>query len=308
MMIIMVTSDKSELLKRVTIASVSVAITLAILKFMAWWLTDSVSLLASLMDSATDILASGVNLLAVRYAMQDADDDHHYGHGKAESLSAIAQGMFIAGSSVFLILNAVPRLFTPIPLSHDWVGIMVMLISMLATFTLVLYQYQVLKKVDSQSVRADNLNYLNDLLTNTGVLLALLLSSIFGLSIADPLLAICVALWMLWGVWQIIREAIATLMDVALPPQEMAKIEDAIKSVPGILGVHRLRARRMAEWRMVDMHLEFPDGISLYDAHAINDKVEAAIAARFEGPCEIMIHLEPKSVAYDDRYKLGASE
>lgn len=300
--------DKSALLKRVTIASVFVAVSLAILKFWAWWLTDSVSLLASLMDSATDILASGVNLLAVRYAMQDADDNHHYGHGKAESLSAVAQSMFIAGSSVFLIVNAVPRVFNPAALAHDQAGIIVMIISMMATLALVLYQRHILQQVDSQSVRADNLNYINDLMTNTGVLLALILSSIFSLHIADPILAITVALWMLWGVWQIIREAIASLMDVALPAQEMAAIEAAIYSVPGILGVHRLRARRMAEWRMVDMHLEFPDGISLYDAHAINDKVEEAIAACFDGPCEIMIHMEPKSVAYDDRYKLGSSE
>lgn len=297
---------QEQLLKRVTIASVTVAAALAFLKFWAWWLTDSVSLLASLMDSATDILASGVNLFAVRYAMADADDNHHYGHGKAESLSAMAQAMFIAGSSVFLIINATPRLFAPAVLENDAIGIAVMLISIAATLALVLYQRRVLRSIWSQSVEADSLNYLNDLLTNAGVLLALLLSALFGWQIADPIIAVLVAGWMLYGVWRILKDALAVLMDVALPAEEMHLIETAIASVGGHLGVHRLRARRSGQWRIIDMHMEFPDYISLNEAHDINDRTEQAIAALFSGePCEIMIHMEPASSAHDDKYKIG---
>ncbi|SUO93563.1 cation diffusion facilitator family transporter [Suttonella ornithocola] len=294
-----------RLIKRVSLASVSLAVSLAILKIWAWWLTDSVSLLASLMDSATDILASGINLFAVRYAMIDADDNHHYGHGKAESLSALAQGMFIAGSSIFLIVNAFPRLFTPQVLHHDFAGIVVMIISILGTLALVCYQRHILKFIDSQSVRADSLNYLNDLLTNCGVLFALIFSSLLGWTIADPVFAIIVAFWMLRGVWIILKEAIATLMDVALPVEEMQQIERAIDSVSGHLGAHLLRARRSGQWRIIDMHLEFDDHISLTEAHEINDHVEEAISKCFAGPCEIMIHLEPVSVAYVDRFKIG---
>ena len=164
-------TDKTVLLKRVTYASVSVASALMLVKLWAWWMTDAMSLLASLMDSATDMLASGINLLAVRYAMVEADDNHHFGHGKAESLSALAQAMFIAGSSLFLIVNASGRLFRPVVLANDAVGIGVMLVSMIMTAGLVLYQRAVLKQVDSPSVRADSLNYVNDLMTTAGVLI-----------------------------------------------------------------------------------------------------------------------------------------
>ncbi|MDO5090564.1 MAG: cation diffusion facilitator family transporter, partial [Cardiobacteriaceae bacterium] len=238
------------------------------------------------------------------YAMVEADDNHHFGHGKAESLSALAQGMFIAGSSIFLIVSASGRLYRPVPLNNDAVGIVVMLVSLAATAALVVYQRHVLRQVDSPAVRADSLNYLNDLLTTAGVLAALVLSAL-GWYPADPLIAIGVGLYMLRGVWIILKEAVAALMDVALPAEEMARIEAAIASVPGSEGVHRLRARRNGKWRMVDMHLEFDDGVSLFEAHEINDCVEEAIAACFDGPVEIMIHMEPKSVAHDDRHKLG---
>lgn len=300
----MTNAEKNVLLKKASMASIMVATCLVCCKLLAWWLSDSVSLLASLMDSLTDIGASGINLIAVRYAMQAADDNHHYGHGKAESLSALAQAMFIAGSSLFLIISAMPRLFRPNTLNNDWIAITVMIISLSMTFALVLYQRHVLRQIDSQSMRADNLNYLNDLLTNSGVLIALILSGLFGLAIADPIFAILVSLFMLRNVWNIIKDAIAMLMDTALPLNEMQTIEAAIATVEGAVGVHRLRARKLGNWRMIDMHLEFPDDISLFEAHRINDEVEAAIAARFDGPCEIMIHLEPICVAHDDRYKL----
>lgn len=296
-------TERDVLLRRVTLASVGVAGALMALKLWAWWLTDAMSLLASLMDSATDMLSSGINLLAVRYAMIEADDNHHFGHGKAESLSALAQAMFIAGSSLFLVVNASGRLFRPTALENDAAGMVVMAVSFAATAALVLYQRAVLRQIDSPSVRADSLNYLNDLLTTAGVFAALLLASL-GWYYADPLIAIAVGVYMLRGVWRILCEAVAALMDVALPPEEMARIEAAIASVPGSEGVHRLRARRHGEWRMVDMHLEFDDDMSLFNAHEINDHVEEAIAACFDGPVEIMIHMEPKSVAHDDRHKL----
>ena len=297
-------TEKDVLLKRVTYASVGVAGALMLMKLWAWWLTDAMSLLASLMDSSTDMLASGINLLAVRYAMIEADDNHHFGHGKAESLSALAQGMFIAGSSLFLIVNASGRMFRPVPLENDAAGLVVTVVSLVMTAALVLYQRRVLRQVDSPSVRADSLNYVNDLLTTAGVFCALLLTSL-GWYYADPLIAIAVGVYMLRSVWVILSEAVAALMDVALPAEEMARIEAAIASVPGSEGVHRLRARRHGEWRMVDMHLEFDDDLSLFAAHEINDRVEEAIAACFDGPVEIMIHMEPKSVAHDDRHKLG---
>lgn len=296
--------QKNKLLKRISLASIILAIALTILKIGAWYLSSSISLLASLIDSATDILASSINFFSIRYAMREADNNHHYGHGKAESLSAIAQSMFITGSSFFLILNAIGQLQHASPLQNDRIAIIVMLLSISATAILVLFQRHIIKKTNSPSLKADNLNYLNDLLTNTGVLIALLLSSTLHLYIADPIFAIIIGIIMLHNVWRIIKDGIAILMDSALPQEEMQKIQHAIDNVEGHLGAHRLRARKIGQWRLIDMHLAFPNHISLSKAHEINDHVENKIAACFNEPCEIMIHLEPEKDALDDRHKL----
>ena len=235
-------TKRETLLPLATYASVATAILLVGLKTWAWLASGSVSLLASLVDSLTDSLASIVNLFAVRLALRPADDNHPFGHGKAESLSALAQSAFIGGSAVFLLLNAVERLLHPQPLQQTTLGIAVMLVSLLLTLALVLFQRWVLRRAQSQAVSADSLHYVTDFASTIVVLVALLLAA-WGWPRADAVLALLLGGWIFWSAAKIAIEAVNTLMDKALPPADIARIEAAALAVPGVLGIHDLRTR-----------------------------------------------------------------
>lgn len=145
---------KKEYARLVTMAAwtaTAVASLLLVVKVAAWWVTGSVSLLASLIDSVLDIAASVVNLIVLRFALQPADHEHAFGHGKAESLAALAQAMFISGSACFLILNGVDRFFRPHELNAPELGIYVSAIAILVTFGLVLFQRYVVRKAKQPS-------------------------------------------------------------------------------------------------------------------------------------------------------------
>ncbi|RME86708.1 MAG: cation diffusion facilitator family transporter, partial [Zetaproteobacteria bacterium] len=159
-----------------TYASTGTALVLILAKAVAWWLTESLSLLGSLMDSALDLLASLVNLLAVRHALAPADREHRFGHGKAEALAALAQSTFVAGSAVFLVLEAAARIAHPQPVARPMIGIAVMVFSIVLTLLLVVFQSWVVRRTGSAAVRADRLHYKSDLLMNTGVIAAVALA------------------------------------------------------------------------------------------------------------------------------------
>ena len=170
-----VSDSVARLMRLATYASVATALTLIAVKLVAWVLTDSVSLLSSLIDSVLDAVASIVNLLAVRHALIPPDREHRFGHGKAEPLAALAQATFISGSAVFLVFEASHRFFSPEPLEHMELGIWVMLFSIAVTFALTRFQSHVVRKTGSLAIHADSLHYLGDLLVNAAVIVALLL-------------------------------------------------------------------------------------------------------------------------------------
>ena len=188
------TAGNATLLQRATYASVATAGTLIAAKLAAWAMTGSVSILASLVDSAMDALASFINLLAVRYSLQPADSEHRFGHGKAEPLAGLAQAAFISGSAVFLVLHALDRLRYPHVLEDIGVGVGIMLFAILMTLGLLAIQHRVVRATGSTAIRADALHYASDLLTNLSIILALFLASL-GWTWVDPLFAIGVALY-----------------------------------------------------------------------------------------------------------------
>ncbi|NVL57645.1 cation diffusion facilitator family transporter, partial [Pseudomonas syringae pv. actinidiae] len=170
------TAEHSRLLRLATRASLAVAVTLILAKGVAWWLSGSVSLLAGLTDSLLDGAASFLNLLAVHYALRPADDDHRYGHGKAEALSGMAQALFITVSGVLIAVQAVERIQNPEPLGAPLLGMVVMVISIALTLALLSLQYRVIKATGSAAIRADSLHYRSDLLFNASILVALTLA------------------------------------------------------------------------------------------------------------------------------------
>ena len=284
-------TKRETLLPLATYASVATAILLVGLKTWAWLASGSVSLLASLVDSLTDSLASIVNLFAVRLALRPADDNHPFGHGKAESLSALAQSAFIGGSAVFLLLNAVERLLHPQPLQQTTLGIAVMLVSLLLTLALVLFQRWVLRRAQSQAVSADSLHYVTDFASNIVVLVALVLAA-WGWQRADAVLALLLGGWIFWSAAKIAIEAVNTLMDKALPPADVARIEAAALAVPGVLGIHDLRTRLSGARHFIQMHIDLDARLNIVEAHDIAVAVAAQIRALFED-AEVIIHQDP---------------
>ena len=190
-------SDKvsnSTLLKRATYASVAVALILIVIKVIAYFMTNSVSLLSSLVDSSLDMVASIINLFAVRYSLVPADEKHRFGHGKAEPLAGLGQAAFISGSLLFLCIEAVHRILHPVSIQQGMIGILVMVISMLITAALIAYQRYVIRKTQSLAITADSIHYLNDFAINFGVIIALICTINFGWQSADPIIAIIIAL------------------------------------------------------------------------------------------------------------------
>jgi ferrous-iron efflux pump FieF len=283
-----------RLLLLATRASVLTALVLIAGKAVAWLLTGSVSVLASLVDSMLDAAASIINLLAVRYALAPPDDEHRFGHGKAEALAGLGQATFIAGSSVFLVLQAVERLLHPQPLQDVTVAVAVMLFAIAATAILVQIQRYVIRHTHSTAIRADSLHYLTDLLTNLSTLLALGLA-VFGWTGADPLFALGIAVYILYSAWQIGYEAVELLMDRELPTPDQERVYAIARSQPLVQGVHDVRTRRSGQTYFIQLHLEMDPTLPLVQAHAVADEVYLSLRSAFPN-ADVLIHEDPAGV------------
>lgn len=286
--------EHARLLRLATRASLAVASVLIVAKAVAWWLSGSVSLLAGLTDSLLDGAASFLNLLAVHYALRPADDDHRYGHGKAEALSGMAQALFIAVSGCLIGFQAVERIQNPDPINAAGVGIAVMLLSLALTAALLTLQHKVVKETGSAAIRADSLHYRSDLLLNVGILTALVLAW-FGWQSLDAWFGLGISLYILWSAFQIARETIAVLMDEELPVDVSAHMLELACSVPGVLGAHDLRTRISGNHWFVQLHLELPGNLTLSVAHGISDRAAEAIHREYP-KAEVLVHADPQEV------------
>lgn len=292
--------ERGALMRRATYASVAVAGLLIVAKTGAWALTDSVSVLSSLLDSLLDAAASIVNLFAVRHALAPADAEHRFGHGKAEALAGLAQSAFIGGSALLLLSEAVHRLWTPVPVESGEIGIAVMALSMALTFALVRFQIYVVARTGSLAVGADRLHYASDFLLNGAVIVSLLASMMFRIDILDPLAGLAIGGYILWGSWKIGRGALDHLMDRELPEETREKIIAIARANPLILDVHDLRTRAVGPNISVQMHLEIDGNLTLNQAHAAADSVEEAVMAAFPGS-DVIVHMDPAGIVENRR-------
>ncbi len=287
-------NDQNALLmKRATLYSVIAALSLITVKFYAWSLTGSVSMMSSLIDSLLDMTVSFLNLLAVRYALMPPDDDHRFGHNSAEDVAALAQAAFVAGSAGFIAISAIGRIFSPEPIKQEMLGIAVMVFSILVTFALVTYQKQVVKKTQSTAVHADSLHYVGDLLMNAAVIAALVLGSWFDFEYADPIFALLIAGYIVYGAWEIGVLAFDKLMDKELDDDEKEEIIAVILGHEGVLGMHDLKTRNSGAKKFIQFHLELDGSQTLNKAHAIADKLEIKLESLYP-TAEILIHEDPK--------------
>ncbi|MDQ6954196.1 MAG: cation diffusion facilitator family transporter [Mariprofundaceae bacterium] len=278
-------------MKIATYASASVAIMLISAKLFAWLWIDSVSLLATLLDSCLDAIASLITLFAVRHALEPADHDHRFGHGKAEALAGLAQSMFITGSALFLLLEASARFFHPKPIEDSSIGIAVMIFSIIATLLLLTLQKHVVQKTGSTAIAADALHYKTDLYMNASVILALVLA-VYGWSGFDAVFGIAIAFYILYSAYEIIQYSLHDLMDHELSDDERAQIRNIVSQHPQAHGMHDLRTRKSGITVFIQLHLELDDALPLIEAHRIADEVEAALM-KFYPNAEIIIHEDP---------------
>jgi ferrous-iron efflux pump FieF len=284
--------NPERLMRWATYASVSTALFLIITKLIAWFVTDSVSILATLIDSSLDMLASIVNLIAVRHALQPADKEHRFGHGKAEALAGMGQSMFIAGSAGVLLLQALERFFNPKEvMTNIDTGLAVMVFSMLMTLLLITFQNYVIKHTDSTAIKADALHYKTDLWVNGSVIFALL-SAFYGYAYFDAFIALGIAIFVLYSAWEIVKESIDLLMDHELPNQQRNEIIAVITSNLGVIGYHDLRTRRSGTMVFIQFHLELDATLSLLEAHTIAEGVEEQLNELFQH-VEVIIHEDP---------------
>ena len=287
--------NNARLMRWATYASVATALTLILVKVVAWFMTDSVSILATLIDSSLDVLASVVNLVAIHHALQPADDEHRFGHGKAEALAGVGQAMFIIGSAGILLLQAIGRLIHPQAITSGLeLGIGVMIFSIVLTLVLISFQTYVVKQTNSTAIKADSLHYKTDLWINGSVIVALLLS-FNGFAYMDAAFGIGIALFILYSVWDILKESIDLLMDHELPNEERDKISAVVDANKDTLGYHELKTRRSGTRIFVQLHLELDSTLSLSTAHAITNQIEQSIEALFDD-VEVIIHEDPVNV------------
>ena len=284
-----------KLMRLATYASVSVAISLVVIKLGAWLLSDSVAILSSLIDSSLDTVASLLTLFAVHHAIAPADREHRFGHGKAESIAALGQAAFITGSAIFLLFESGHRLLRPQPIEYGDFAIYVMLVSVILTFGLVQFQLHVARKTMSPAINADSIHYKTDLMVNAGIIASLILSTRFGFPMADPVIAIGVAVYILYSAWTIGRTALDSLMDHELSPEDRERITAVASAHTEVKGLHDLRTRMAGIKPFIQLHLELPGDMTLHDAHIVSDQVEADLLSEFPN-AEVIIHQDPEDI------------
>ncbi|QUM83022.1 cation diffusion facilitator family transporter [Moritella sp. 5] len=287
-------SDHEQLIKRASYASVVTAVILLCSKLFVWFATGSASILASLTDSFLDIGASIINLFAIKYALEPADDAHRFGHGKAESLAGLVQSALIVGSSILLMLHGISALLDPQPIVRSELGIAVSIFALLVTFILIRYQTHVVATTGSIAIRADSLHYKSDLWLNATVLIALSLSA-YGFYWVDGLATILISCYILYSAYEIGMESIQTLLDHELPAEDIDKITAIVVNTENVLGLHELRTRQSGYMRFIQLHIELDDHLTLFQAHAIADNVETNLLCEFVNT-EVLIHQDPISI------------
>ena len=267
---------------------------LIVLKTATGFITGSISVWASLLDSMMDIIASTITYFAVRAAARPADEDHTYGHGKAESLAGLVQAMVIAASGIFLIRESIRRIVSPNQTSSEWIGVMTMLAAVCISVGLVARLRRVARETDSPALHSDALHYVTDIYTNTGALLALLIVRLAGWQMADPLISIVIAFYILWSAAMVGRESIDILMDRRLPLDVTEQIANIVNryEAQGVLGFHDLRTRRSGSQKFIDLHLEVERNMRLEEAHEVTVRVLRTIEAEIPR-ARVHIHTDP---------------
>ncbi len=277
-----------------------VALLIVVLKLTAAIMTNAASALASFMDAMLDLLVSLLNFFALRYALKPADDDHRFGHGKAEALMALFQAAFLTAAAVLLSYQGISRFYSPEPVGAVHSGIWLTLICTALTIGLVLAQRLIIRRTGSIAVQADLAHYQSDILLNASVLLALVLVA-NSLLWADAAMSLLIAGYLMWNAQQLARESFTHLLDAELAEELRQQIVDQLLRLPQVRGVDQLRSRQAGPKVFIQLRLVLSDQLSLLEAHAIADAAEQQVALLFRD-AEVIIHVDPASAVVEPEY------
>lgn len=279
-----------------TTASVAVATILVVTKAIVWWMSGSVALLASLADSFLDLTASLTVFFAVRYAAEPADDEHRYGHGKAEAFASILQAILVAVSAALLLREGIAHTLNPEPIEQSGLALGVMGLSIALTLGLILIQSRALKETGSVAVEGDRAHYFSDLGANAAVIVGIVGSAFAGLERLDGIAALAVAAWLGWTAWEVAKRAADQLMDRELPEEEREQIRDLVLQDPRIINMHDMRTRASGPLVHIQFHMALPPEMSLADAHHILVEGEKRLLEVYPA-ADILIHADPHGAA-----------
>jgi ferrous-iron efflux pump FieF len=288
--------ETAALTRRVTIYSVATAAVLVTIKLVVWLLSGSVALLASLADSGLDLVASLGTFFAVRYAVAPPDQEHRFGHGKAEAFASLVQAGLVFASAALIAREAIGDLVHPHAISDEGWAISVMIASTVLTGLLITAQGQVLKKTASVAVSGDRAHYAADLASNAIALAGIAATALLGENRLDAAAALVVAAILLWGAISVFREAAAQLMDRELPDDDRAKIIKLVAEDPRLTHVHQLRTRASGPFVHMQMHVDLDPELTLESAHEVIVAAEKRILGVFP-QADIIIHADPRGRA-----------
>lgn len=273
--------------------SIASNVTLVILKLVVGFLSGSVSIISEAVHSASDLLAAIIAFLAVRASDIPPDEEHPYGHGKIESISSVSEALLIVFAAVYIIYEAVKKLNHPGAHPPDVdAGIAVMALSVILNIFVSRRLKKVAVETESQALEADSEHLRTDVLTSLGVFAGLILTRVTGKPWLDPVTALFVSLLIVHAAYRLIREALMPLLDVRLPAEEEAAIQEILETDERVLGYHKLRTRKSGSYRHADVHVQIEDDCSLVQAHDVTEDLEDRIREVLP-TVVINIHIEP---------------
>ena len=288
-------SNHGTLNRSAAFASISVALLLTGLKLWAVVETGSTAMLGSLADTLLDLIASLATLYAVWLSAQPADEEHRFGHGKAEALASMFQVVLISISALTLAFRAVMQWISGVrPQSADD-GIVVSVVAIGATLALLAWQRRVIRSTGSLAISTDHLHYKSDLVLNFAVIAALALDQYAGVPNADAVFGLGIALWLGWGAWHASQEAVEQLMDHEWPDERKARFLEVVAMHPELKGLHDLRTRSSGNRDFVQFHVSVNPDMSVREAHDVMDEIEEKLLRHFPG-IEILIHPDPEGL------------
>jgi cation diffusion facilitator family transporter len=295
-------NDKSNayLIKISLISSITVSIVILLLKVYALIVTSSVSILASLIDSGLDFSVSIMNYIAVKYALEPPDHNHRFGHDKIQDMAIFLQSIFFFGSGVFAIIAAIRHYIYQHEIESAPIAIFIMLISIMITLILLLFQTYVIKKTSSNLIKAEKLHYLTDLCTNFVVIIGVYFGKDYP--IIDVILGGLIAFYIIYGSYQLLKSSIKNLMDEEFDDEEKARIVGIISNFKEVKGLHDLKTRKAGDRSFIQFHLELDGDMLLKESHEIAEKIMYAIKNIFTN-AEIIIHQDPEGVEEHVQYR-----